>query len=484
MTKGTLTHRPAPHNEAARAWFEHSSAQRVNTDAVVVEALRAEYPNLHLTVVPRGQCDILAYASAGHAGIAPIDDAKDRLSWRVYVPPASRLNGKGILADELKFGKYLIDWRNKEFVVYVAEARDGHNSYPDLRQQYVLSSSVDGTTSLLLEAGQYGNLLHDEVWVFDRGYWQKSKELWDSVQKARWEDVILEPGKKKIIVDDTLDFFDSRATYEKLRVPWKRGIIYYGPPGNGKTISIKALMHSLYKRDDPIPTLYVRTLSSPMGPEYSLGQIFSLARRTAPCLLVFEDLDSIVSDQVRSYFLNEVDGIKKNDGILIIGSTNHLDRLDPGIVKRPSRFDRKYLFPNPDEKERGLYMKYWQGKLSDNKDLDFPDKLCPAIAKITKGFSFAYLQEAMVAALLAIAREDEYSERVCLECMEAHAKPQNGSSCDREGVRPFKGLYDYVWLTKQMDEDDKDLDNYVLWREIKKQVRILREELGDDTKRS
>lgn len=128
-------------------------------------------------------------------------------------------------------------------------------------------------------------------------------------------------------------------------------------------------------------------------------------------------------------------------------------------------------------------MKYWQGKLSDNDDLDFPDKLCPAVAKITKGFSFAYLQEAMVAALLAIAREDEYSDRVCLECMEAHQKPSNGSSCDREGVRPFKGLYDYVWLTKQVDDDDKDLDNYVLWREIKKQVRILREELGDDTKR-
>lgn len=325
MTKGTtsssstsLVHRPAPHNETSRAWFEHASAPRVNTDTVIVEAIRAEYPELHLTVVPRSRCDILAYASAGHAGVAPIDSAKDRLSWRIYIPPASRLSGKGILADDLKFGKYLIDWKGKEFVVYVAEARDGTSPYPDLRQQYVLSSSVEATNTLLLEAGQYGNLLHDEVWVFDGGFWQKSKELWDSVQKASWDDVILEPGKKKIIVDDTFDFFNSRDTYEKLRVPWKRGIIYYGPPGNGKTISIKALMHSLYRMDDPIPTLYVRTLTSPFGPEDSLQQIFGLARRTAPCLLVFEDLDSIVSDQVRSYFLNEVDGIKKNDGILIV----------------------------------------------------------------------------------------------------------------------------------------------------------------------
>lgn len=44
------------------------------------------------------------------------------------------------------------------------------------------------------------------------------------------------------------NFFDGRDTYENLKVPWKRGIIYYGPPGNGKTISIKAMMHSLYQR--------------------------------------------------------------------------------------------------------------------------------------------------------------------------------------------------------------------------------------------
>ena len=117
---------------------------------------------------------------------------------------------------------------------------------------------------------------------------------------------------------------------------------------------------------------------------------------------------------MRSYFLNAVDGIEKNDGILMVGSTNHLDRLDPGLAKRPSRFDRKYLFPNPNAEEREKYMVYWQTKLSDNHDLEFPDKLCPAVAKITNGFSFAYLQEAMVASLLAIARTRTGSARGCV----------------------------------------------------------------------
>ena len=95
--------------------------------------------------------------------------------------------------------------------------------------------------------------------------------------------MILEKSKKEQIIADVDDFFGSRDTYEKLKVPWKRGVIYYGPPGNGKTISIKAMMHALYERKEVIPTLYVKSLSSFFGPEDSINQIFVLARRTAPC---------------------------------------------------------------------------------------------------------------------------------------------------------------------------------------------------------
>jgi SpoVK/Ycf46/Vps4 family AAA+-type ATPase len=218
-------------------------------------------------------------------------------------------------------------------------------------------------------------------------------------------------------------------------------------------------MHALYERKAAIPTLYVRSLSSFGGPEYSINSIFSLARRTAPCYLVFEDLDSIVQDNVRSYFLNEVDGIKRNDGILMLGSTNHLDRLDPGISKRPSRFDRKYLFPNPNESQRVAYAQYWQKKLESNKDVDFPDALCGAIASITDGFSFAYIQEAMVASLLAIASEGGKDNK----------EDQLAAGVERLGLEGGGG-----------GDEHKDLERLVLWREIKKQVKILRDEMGDE----
>ena len=110
----------------------------------------------------------------------------------------------------------------------------------------------------------------------------------------------------------------------------------------GKTISIKALIKSLSSRLEPIPSLYVKSFSNCSGEQAAISDIFSRARSTAPCLLIFEDLDSLVNDAVRSYFLNEVDGLQSNDGIrkysglylkyisrltrtVILGSTNHCE---------------------------------------------------------------------------------------------------------------------------------------------------------------
>ncbi len=225
------------------------------------------------------------------------------------------------------------------------------------------------------------------------------------------------------------------------------------------------MMHSLYDRPDPIPTLYVRSLVSFRGPQNSLNQIFNKARLMAPCFLVFEDLDSIITDAVRSYFLNEVDGLKSNDGILMLGSTNHLDRLDPGLAKRPSRFDRKYYFPNPDMHERELYCEYWRTKLSKNEDIEFPARLSHAIASITKDFSFAYIQEAFVASLLAIAGEDE--------------DDQDGEA---NLESPYEQDFSELVHGLSFSEGDEDLDKYVLWRQMKKQVKILREEMEERDK--
>ncbi|KAF2476659.1 P-loop containing nucleoside triphosphate hydrolase protein [Lindgomyces ingoldianus] len=475
----------AHEDQTSREYFEHSSAQRVNTDIVLVQSLRTQYPDLDLIVVPVGNCNLIAYASAGFATATPIQDStKDpvygpALSWRSYIPPARRLDSSsGVMAERVIFGKYLYKWGNTEFILYIANGRDGTASYPEITIHYILTRENHKVDDLLKQATSWGVELHNEVWVFDQGYWQKSRELWESVQKSHWEDVILDEDMKKSLISDVENFFDGRSTYQNLKVPWKRGIIYYGPPGNGKTISIKAMMHSLYQRGTTnskmtVPTLYVRTLASFGGPEYSLRAIFAKAREVAPCYLVFEDLDSIVDDRVRSYFLNEVDGLKSNDGILMVGSTNHLDRLDPGIAKRPSRFDRKYYFPDPDFAQRVQYAQFWQRKLRHNEEIEFPDDMCPAVAKITDKFSFAYMQEAFVAALLAIAARS------------GQGLDQLKWSGPQELLPTGDELSEFLGKTTlnhngYVDEDPA-LGKLVLWQELKKQVRILREEMDGES---
>lgn len=199
-------------------------------------------------------------------------------------------------------------------------------------------------------------------------------------------------------------------------------------------------MKSLFEKNGfSIPSLYVK--SAPRT--YDIRQIFQMARYMAPCLLIFEDIDTIVTPGSRSYFFNEVDGLENNDGLFMVASTNHLDQLDPGLSSRPSRFDRKYLFPLPSEDERVLYCEYWRQKLKNKPAIQFPKKLCPAIASITEDFSFAYLKEAFVATLLAIAG---HRSEICA-----------GSGKNDEGG---------------------DLDEFELWREMKKQVKLLRDDMG------
>lgn len=192
-------------------------------------------------------------------------------------------------------------------------------------------------------------------------------------------------------------------------------------------------MHALAKRQpEAIPSLYVKNLDNcnAGGPKYSIRHIFTHARSMAPCLLIFEDLDSMVTNKVRSYFLNEVDGIEGNEGILMIGSTNHLDRLDPAIASRPSRFDRKYHFQVPDEHERALYGQYWREKMAGHPGIDFPEELCPVVAKLTSGFSFAYLKELFVASMLIMARAVMDGEEVADPVAEASSGDSSSSTPD------------------------------------------------------
>ncbi|KAI4122920.1 MAG: hypothetical protein LQ338_005553 [Usnochroma carphineum] len=442
----------ASHHKMWDDYEEVSSGHLIDPQTYFTAAFRRQYPELTVTCTGLYNPALLAFAAAGHAA-AELDIEDESINRiRGYQPGNARYGYTEGILEARYFAKYKYRWADQYFILYTVVCYGAYN--------FILKEPGAGETALstpkvvdelIMACGRWQYPVdNDFIYVYD-GYWSASKSLWKQVQKANWDDVILDEEMKKTVVDLMTKFFDSEDIYKSLGVPWKRGVIFHGPAGNGKTISIKALMHSLAARTSPtIPALYVK--SAPYT--FSIRQVFLQARAMAPCMLILEDIDTIVTASTRSYFFNEVDGLEDNDGIFMVATTNHLDRLDPGLASRPSRFDRKYLFPLPSKHERTLYCEYWRQKLRSKPSIEFPRKLCPAIAGITGDFSFAYLQEAFVATLLAIAGHRS-EERV---------RAIRGGDDDEEGG------------------GEGDLDDYEFWREMKKQVRALRNDMDSSVK--
>jgi transitional endoplasmic reticulum ATPase len=262
------------------AAFDQSSAPRINTNVVVTRALRQQYPLLDPVVVSE---DLLDYARRSHeATYSLLDEHNDAISSSSsslpesvvvtrYMPAAQR-TGQGSLVETLLLGKVAFTWHGEDYLVYVVDGRDGGGYFPPQKFFYILHPDKAKALALAAAAGAWFNELHDEIWLFDSGHWQKSGELYSSIQNASWDNVILDAGMKQALLDDHLSFFRSRERYARYKVPWKRGIIYHGPPGNGKTISIKAMMHTLYSLPDPVPTLYVRSLKSVSSLQSTVGE--------------------------------------------------------------------------------------------------------------------------------------------------------------------------------------------------------------------
>jgi transitional endoplasmic reticulum ATPase len=401
------------------SYHRHVSGENTRSRSVVFDIIRAHYPLHYVVSVNPSGAEFIEFASAGHAKATLITDDDYLERSRHYVGPQNgRTDGfrGGKVTDEIYFGQYRYEWDGKEYAIFKTTWKEGYQC--DKPWLFILYPKATGTPSeagncaeidaLIKALGIYSTVPHKDVYVFDRGYAMRSKSTWHSIQSSSWDDVIMEPAVKAQLMKDVTGFFEpaTRDLYTRYAIPYRRGLLLWGTPGNGKTSVIKALVVSLMNRPaDPIPTLYVKSVTDrSSGDQAGLTKVFEKARRMAPCVVVFEDLDSLVKPDVRSYFLNELDGLDSNDGILMIASTNHLDSIDDAIRSRPSRFDRKYAFELPTAAERELYAKYWMGKLQENPDIEYPEELCPLISQLTEGFSFAYLKEMFVSTLVTMVR--------------------------------------------------------------------------------
>ncbi len=265
--------------------------------------------------------------------------------------------------------------------------------YPS-RHHWIVADSRKIALNFFAEVCEWSSEVRGEVLVFQDGEWTKNKELFRAIKSASLDNLILRDKLKEEIRNDFAHFFRSREVYERYRITWKRGVLFIGPPGNGKTHMVKALVNQLGQS-----CLYVKGFKSEYATDQeNLAVVFARARMTTPCLVVLEDLDSMIDDKSRAFFLNELDGFETNTGVVVLATTNHPDRLDPAILDRPSRFDRKYYFDLPAEAERSAYIAAWNKELQP--ELRLAETGAEEVVQRTEGFSFAYMKELFVSSMM------------------------------------------------------------------------------------
>jgi hypothetical protein len=344
------------------------------------------YPDKFLLETEDYEFELDEYAIVGKCSLRLLDDLHPQFQTEWISLEKGGKSGP-------RNGMYEVRWRGVVMKVL-------HVTYggADTERYYILADHAKDARAFFAAVCAWGTEVHGEILVYRGGYWRKDKDLHAQIQSASLDALVLPGTLKADLVADFEGFFAAREQYVRYGVAWKRGILLLGPPGNGKTHAVKALVNRLGR-----PCLYVRSFKSERGTIHTnIGHVFKKARDASPCLLVLEDLDTLVDKDNLSFFLNEMDGFAANEGILTVATTNHPEKLDSALLDRPSRFDRKITFALPGLPERHRFLALANERVDGEMRLSETD--LDEVALATDGFSFAYLKELCLSATMSWMR--------------------------------------------------------------------------------
>ena len=206
-----------------------------------------------------------------------------------------------------------------------------------------------------------------------------------------WSTVVMDETVRRMVRRDFEIFFEREGWFRQHNLPYRRGYLFWGPPGNGKSATIKVMAAHPHIQPFALDLSDVEEKSS------DVLQMFAIAAETTPALVILEDLDRAFpiegtrTQERRVSFqtlLNCLDGVCTQDGVIVVATANDPTCLDAAILKRPGRFDRVVQFRNPDADLRREYYRRLSPMLVG-------EEFETAIRQ-TEGFSFAQLRETYI----------------------------------------------------------------------------------------
>jgi transitional endoplasmic reticulum ATPase len=209
----------------------------------------------------------------------------------------------------------------------------------------------------------------------------------------------------------------SPEKFIQMGIKAPRGILLYGPPGTGKTLIAQAVSKESNANFISVkgPEMFSKWLGES---EKAIRETFKKARQVAPCVIFFDEIDSVASmpgmestdshtsERVLNQLLSEMDGLETLKDVVVIAATNRPNLLDPAIL-RPGRFDRLVFIGAPDRKGRlkifNIHTK--NTPLAEDVDLE-------ALADITEGYVGADIESVSREAVMIALRENFDAEKV------------------------------------------------------------------------
>jgi len=217
------------------------------------------------------------------------------------------------------------------------------------------------------------------------------------IPNVSWEDIGGLDDVKRDLQEMILYPIHHPEKFEKFGMKPSKGVLFYGPPGCGKTLMAKAVASECAANFISIKGPELLTMWFGES-EANVREVFDKARGAAPCVLFFDELDSVggargssggggSTDRVLNQLLTEMDGAGVKKDLFFIGATNRPDILDEALI-RPGRLDQLIYIPLPDKPSRKSVIKASLKKspVAANVNFDF-------MAEQTEGFSGADLTE-------------------------------------------------------------------------------------------